>query len=126
MKKINLLLFIGFGLLFGSCQSAKKAEQTANTFFELLVKQKPSAAEKLVDTGTLNTAGFSEQVKALCKNDQDGKFLSYEKRVGFNTSINNGITVVQLNYKLIYENAEYLRAVSLTDRGNGFVISSIQ
>ncbi len=54
------------------------------------------------------------------------QLLMAKKGMGFNTNISNGITTVELPYKLIYENDEVNAQVVIVNRGSGFCISSVQ
>lgn len=130
MKKILIpfILFVGLSLIISSCGSADKAEKCADKFFSKIIKQKYNDALKMVelDLVKIDVNVYREQLELLGENEQDGKLLSAKKTMGFNTSINNGITTVKLPYELKYQKGSSHFEVVIVDRGKGFKISSIQ
>lgn len=118
------MLFVGLSIILTSCGSTDQAEKTANKFFSLLIKEKYTDANKLVETGFDANQQLAE-VTYLGKNDKNGKLISAKKTMGFNTQVNNGITTVTLPYMLKYEKTELNFEVTIVDEGSGFKIRSI-
>jgi hypothetical protein len=128
MKKyaFSIFFFLGIGFLFTSCGSADAAEKTSNSFFALLIKGQYAKAEKMVDRPPGDTTDFIAQMQALGENQVNGKLKSAKKSIGFSTSINNGVTTVELPYILVYEKGERRVQVVIVDHGSGYKIASVQ
>lgn len=128
MKKYasSIFLFIGITLLFASCGSVDAGEKTANQFFKLLVEAQYDKAEKMLDRPLGDTTNYIAQMQAMGENSVDGKLKSAKKSMGFSTSINNGITTVELSYTLVYERGKRNVEVVIVDRGSGNKIASVQ
>lgn len=126
-SRVSFIFFAALLFFMGSCGSADKGEKCADKFFTNIIKGKYDAALKMVelDLATVDLNVYKNQLQNLGENERDGKLLSAKKTVGFNTSINNGITTVTLPYELKYERGSSNFEVVIVDRGKGFKISSI-
>lgn len=125
----NLLLYIGFPVLFmafTSCESAQKAENTANRFFTHLIQGQMEKAASMVEQGQMSALEMNTNLELLRKDGSKGNLLSARKGMGFNSQINNGVTTVNLPYKLKYQNGSRKVQVTLVDTGRGFRIVSLQ
>ena len=119
------VLFLGLGLFLTSCGSTDAAEKTSKKFFKLLISGEIENANKLVATG-LDAETQLDQIKMLAEDPTMGKLVKAEKKMGFNTQVNNGITSVKLPYELKYEKQTLNREVTIVNRGAGFKIEAIQ
>ena len=129
MKKssvTSISLLLGLLFVLFSCGSADKAEKTANKFFSLIINGNTAQAVSICIDGQIDKAGMTEAIEYFRKNDEAGKLLSAKKGLGFNTSIENGVTKVALPYLLKYEKYEKNVEVQLIDQGSGFKIVSVQ
>ncbi len=127
MKKtfIPFILFIGLMISLTGCGAAGDAEKCAEKFFSHLIKQDFEKAGKYLSANVRSMEDTESQLKAMAENPQDGKLLSVEKSLGFNTQIRNGITTVELPYSFTYEKGVYDYEVVIVDRGAGYKIESI-
>lgn len=128
MKKtiVPFILFLGLTLTMTSCGAADDAEKHANKFFKHLIKGNFSKASNFLDPTITSTDGYLDQIMGMAENQQNGKLLSAEKSIGFKTNIENGITKVELPYKLTYEKGINHFQVIIVDRGGGYKIVAIQ
>ncbi len=129
MKKYALRLILFTGLIFTltQCQSAKEGEKFVNAFFKAIVKQDYQKAVDMIDVSIIgNTTDMTQQVQLIGNDPTNGQLKSFKKGMGFNTNISNGVTTVELDYRLTYENVERMVHVVTQDRGNGFKIVSVQ
>jgi hypothetical protein len=61
----------------------------------------------------------------LFEQENNGILLSFEKDMSFNTSIENGITNVELKYALKFKKSTVEVTIVLIDKGKGFKVFSI-
>ena len=115
-------LFIGsYGCGFGV--TAKSAEPTANKFYELLKDRDYDKIELIID----DAAGPKEDwIKVLKEQEVLGNLKSYKKKMGFHTSINNGVTTVELDYECEYDNATTDEKLMLKKVDKGFKLAGYE
>ena len=108
----------GFGV------TAKSAEPTANKFYELIKNEELHKMEALLD----ESAGSKDEWMSVLEAQKSalGKLLKYDKKVGFHTSINNGVTSVELNYECEYENGITDETLWLKQVKKGFKITGYE
>ncbi len=129
MKKYGLQLILFTGLIFTltQCQSAKKGEKFVNGFFIAIMNQDYEKAVDMIDLPAVgNSTDILQQVQLIGNNPINGQLKRFKKGMGFNTNIKNGVTTVELDYKLTYENGENVVHVVTRDKGDGFKIVSVQ
>lgn len=129
MKKYGLQFILLVGLIFTltQCESAKKGEMFANTFFKAIVNQEFDKAANMVEVPAVgNTIDVRQQVEALGNNPTNGQLKAFKKGMGFNSNIVNGVATVTLNYRLKYDNGERTVEVVVRDSGNGFKVIAVQ
>lgn len=126
-KKLkSLFLVIGL-LLISSCASTDEGRKVADQFFQLIVEEKYEDAADLIEINSGVTVDERvEMAKSLGMHDSYGKLQSAKKVIGFNTSIADGATTVELPYKLHFKNGDYSPTVTVIDRGNGFRVSAVE
>lgn len=123
---IPFILFLGLTLTMTGCGAAGDAEKQANKFFKHLIKGNFSKASGFLDPTITSSDDYLIQIKAMAENQQNGKLVSAEKTIGFKTNIENGITKVELPYKLTYEKGISHHQVIIVNRGGGYKIVAIQ
>ena len=117
MQRFFLLLTVLATSLFGlnSCESVGDAQAVADEFYSALKTNDYTKALTFFDQTMFDEHG-EDKVLALVKqrNTAWGTVLSYSK-YGFNTSTNDGVTVVTLKFKvetekgLVYERLEFIK-----------------
>ena len=120
-----LLLLVGITSLTG-CKTTEEAKNFTEEFLTQVVNQEFDQAATKISALAANGADVSSRCKLMYDNPDYGKLQSFEKGMGFNTSIQNGISTVQLNYDLTYEKGEVTYGFVLVDRGAGFKIEGIK
>ena len=127
MKKFNSIFILLCLLLISSCASTDEGQKVADQFFKLIIDEKFDAAAELIELNPGITADERvEMAASLGFHQTFGKLVKVKKTMGFNTNINNGLTTVELPYKLKFEKGDYATTVTIIDRGNGFKISSVE
>ena len=108
----------GFGV------KAKTAEPIATKFYEILQSKEYNKLEAIMD----ESAGSKDEWMAVIdlQNEVLGDLKSFDKKLGFNTSINNGITSVELNYECQYENAVTDETLYLKQGKKGFKVTGYE
>ncbi|MFT5857986.1 MAG: hypothetical protein ACI865_000070 [Flavobacteriaceae bacterium] len=121
-------LFILLGLLLiSSCASTDEGQKVADQLFKLIVEEKFDAAAELIELNPGITVDERIAIaESLGAHQTFGKLVKVKKTIGFNTSIDNGLTTVALPYKLKFEKGDYATTVTIIDRGNGFKLSSLE
>jgi len=124
MKKFVFpILTIAFlCLALGSCGATEAAEKTVDTFYEILKSKNYDNIEALIDQEALTIDPIETWQQILVNKESMGDLESYSKDTGFNTSINNGITTVKIDYTCEYTNGPIYEKFTLVDRGEGFKI----
>ena len=126
---LNTLLIISTVVLLSACgfgKAAKSAEPVAEKFYEMQASDNLSQLESILDEGAL-AANSIEEWKSVIQQKKDcGAFVSSEKKMGFHTSIDNGITSVTLNYKTSYESCVYHEKIVLVERNGTYKVYSYE
>lgn len=103
--------------------TAKSAEPTANKFYELLKERNYDKIELIID----DAAGPKEDwIKVLQDQEVLGNLKSFKKKTGFHTSINNGVTTVELNYVCEYDNGTTDEKLMLKKVDKGFKLAGYE
>lgn len=134
-KTINLKLFPFILLIVGSIsisscalkEEADEAKLTVEKFYQKMKENDYEAIVDMIDEEGL-AANTKEEWIAVIKQKEDlGDFKGYDEGIGWHTSINNGITKVQVDYTTHYDLLEnvYERFV-LVKRENKFKVLSYQ
>jgi hypothetical protein len=128
MKRFIPSFILLSGLLFvlAQCGSADAGAKTADDFFTHLQKGEFDQAKNMVDLPVGDDSDLVAAFQAMVNNPVNGKMQSFKKLMGFKTNINNGVTTVQLQYKLIYEKGDRTFDVVIVNRGNGNKIVSVR
>lgn len=123
----SFLSILSVLLLMNSCGfgvTAKTAEPTANKFYEVLQSREYHKLDALMD----ETAGSKDEWLDVLELQHEalGDLKSFDKKVGFHTSINNGVTSVELNYECEYENGITDETIYLKQVKKGFKVTGYE
>ena len=116
-----LLIFVMAG-----CKSANESEKHADHFYEYLKDHDYESIYEMLDAETLKespieiVAGVFEQKEAY------GKLNKVEKKVGFNTKTQNGLTFVTLDYTCTYDKLTLHERLIFVKRNEDFKIYSYE
>ena len=77
---------------------------------------------ELVDEESKTATDGDQWLMVLSQKEGYGKFLGFEKDIGFNTNYNNGTTTVKLNYTCDYEKFTLYEHFVMVKRGNLFKV----
>ena len=124
---LSILSFVSIALIMNGCGfgvKAKTAEPIATKFYEILQSKEYNKLEAIMD----ESAGSKDEWMAVIdlQNEVLGDLKSFDKKLGFNTSINNGITSVELNYECQYENAVTDETLYLKQGKKGFKVTGYE
>ncbi len=122
----SFILLTGLLVTLAQCGSADAGTKLADLFFSTLIKGNFQKAAKMVELPAGDTSDLIAQLKRLENNPANGQLMSFKKSMGFSTSIENGVTTVQLPYVLKYEKGTQSFNVVIKNRGNGNRIVSIR
>lgn len=100
------LLLISITFLLASCgfgDAAEKAEKQVDKYHNFLKAGNETAMLNMIHEDGMkeDPEGFKALIHKMAT---ETKITKIEKTVGFNTSINNGVATVRLNYTLYDEN----------------------
>jgi hypothetical protein len=128
MKKLLIPVIFSFlflALIFTSCsigETSVEAQSIAEEFYGYLSDKNYDKAMELVDEESKTATAEGQWLMVLSQKEGYGKFLGFEKDIGFNTNYNNGTTTVKLNYKCDYEKFTLYERFVMVKRGNLFKI----
>ena len=128
MKKLLIPVIFSFlflAIIFSSCsigETSAEAQSIAEEFYGYLSDKNYQKAMDLVDEESKTAAASDEWLAVLSQKEEYGKFLGFEKDIGFNTNYNNGTTTVKLNYTCDYEKLTLYERFVMVKRGNLFKI----
>ena len=125
IMKSNLTL-LGFiltsFLTLYSCglgQATEDAEKTAQVFHHHMREHHHTAILKMIDEEALQLTSKEEWMLLFSTIDQDfGQMKKVSQYLSFNTSINNDVTIVDLNYTIEFEERTVSEKITLRKQGN--------
>lgn len=128
MKRFAYSFVLLSGLIFtlAQCGSADAGAKTADRFFSTIIKGNFERAAKMVELPVRDTTDIIAQLQVMANNPVNGQLISFKKSVGFSTTINNGVTTVELTYVLTYEKGTQSFTVITENRGRGNKIISVR
>jgi|GEM_PF-3580793 len=122
----SFVLLSGLMFILTQCGSADAGAKTADRFFSTLVKGNFEKAAKMVALPIGDTTDIISQLQAMADNPVNGRLINFKKSMGFSTTINNGVTRVELPYVLTYEKGTQSFTVIIENRGRGNKIISVR
>lgn len=136
MKKFNLkllpiaLLIMG-SITISSCalkEDADEAKVTVEKFYQKMKDQDYDALAEMIDDEGLAANTKEEWITVIKRKETLGDFKGYDEGFGWHTSINNGVTEVQVDYITHYEQLEdvYERFVLIKRGKDGFKVLNYQ
>jgi len=132
MKKLLfpvILPMLFITLAFSGCgftEDASKAQTYVDDFYSYLSEKDYDKAMDMVDEDSKKITPEDEWLKILTQKENLGKFIGYEKDMGFNTHYNNGVTTVVLNYTCKYEEMDVYEKFTMVKRGDVYKIMSYE
>jgi hypothetical protein len=123
------LLFVVVGLVSscGLADEGASAEVEAAVFHNHMKKNNHDAMVKMLSDEALLITPEEEWRSIFQRVEATGKIKSIEKKTGFNTKINNGVSTVELNYTITFENSTVNEQLILTRKGEEkFKVAGIQ
>lgn len=135
MKKFNLkrlpVAFLILGSIsISSCalkEEADEAKVTVEKFYQKMNDKNYDALAEMIDEEGLAANTKEEWISVIKQKESLGDFKGYDEGIGWHTSIDNGITKVEVDFTTHYEllNDLYERFV-LIKRGDEFKVLSYQ
>jgi len=128
MKKLLIPVICSFlflAIIFSSCsigETSAEAQSIAEEFYGYLSDKNYDKAMELVDEESKTATDGDQWLMVLSQKEGYGKFLGFEKDIGFNTNYNNGSTTVKLNYTCDYEKFTLYEHFVMVKRGNLFKV----
>jgi hypothetical protein len=128
MKKLLIPVICSFlflAIIFSSCsigETSAEAQSIAEEFYGYLSDKNYDKAMELVDEESKTATDGDQWLMVLSQKEGYGKFLGFEKDIGFNTNYNNGTTTVKLNYTCDYEKFTLYEHFVMVKRGNLFKV----
>jgi len=128
MKKLLITVICSFlflAIIFSSCsigETSAEAQSIAEEFYGYLSDKNYDKAMELVDEESKTATDGDQWLMVLSQKEGYGKFLGFEKDIGFNTNYNNGTTTVKLNYTCDYEKFTLYEHFVMVKRGNLFKV----
>ncbi len=119
MKNPILLLFL-VPILLLSC-STEEAQKVADDYHDNLKSAKYDyILDNLVDSEQIEADGRDTWMGLMLLIESWGKIESIEKETGFNKSYDNGVTIVNLDYRFEFDPiGEVFERLALIDRDEG-------
>ena len=122
----TFILLMAVTTVLTQCGSADAGKKTADEFFSRIIKKDFEKAASMIERPSGDTTDFLQQVRWMENNPTNGQLLSFKKSIGFNTSISNGVTTVEIPYILRYDMGDQTVSVVIKNRGSGNKIVSVQ
>ena len=127
MKSSSRLLgFILITLLtLGSCglgQAKEDAEKTVKVFHHHMKEHHHAAMLKMIDKEAFQITPEEEWLGIFTSIDELGKMKKVSQDMSFSTNINNGVTIVELNYTVEFEERTVTEKITLRKRGDEYKI----
>ena len=122
---------ISFGIIFvllltmNSCglgQAKEDAEKTIDVFHQHMKVHNHEAMLKMIDKKALKVTSKEEWLEIFEAMDRLGKIKKITQDSGFNTSINNGVTTVELSYTIVFDEGTKSENFIMRKRGKEFKI----
>lgn len=116
------ILFVSIAFLLSSCgfgDAAEKAEKQADKYHKFMKAGNENAMLNMIHEDGMKDDGdrFRELMHTMAT---ETTITKIEKTIGFNTSINNGVTTVRLNYTLHDKNhGTIIEEIVLQDSKDG-------
>lgn len=125
-KYVPSLFLFSLALLFimSGCKSAEQAKEQADQFYEHLKNRDYAPIYDMLDAEALKESPIEVIEEVFAQKEEYGKLKRVEKKVGFNTTTNNGMTYVTLNYKCYYDKLTFHERLVFVKRNKGFKIYS--
>ena len=121
-RPVLFLSFIAaFLFVLGSCgfgKIADSAKPAAEKFYEHMKAHEYEAMEKMLYSG----ADVEEWMNVIRQKEVLGEMTSFKKNIGFSSSINNGVTTVELNYTCKYDEGTTAEKITLIQEGEAFKV----
>lgn len=110
--------------LVSSCGSVGEATQQGEKFYDLIQNKKFDEVIDMLDKIAMETTPEQQWLNGL-ENiySQRGKIESYTK-TGFNTSIENDLNLIKLEYSVTYTNGVFKEQIEFIKRDNEYKIVS--
>ncbi|MCH2224178.1 MAG: hypothetical protein MK066_05360 [Crocinitomicaceae bacterium] len=122
MKALPFFAALLLVITFSSCKQTKQAGIVADQFYEFLMQKNYDGAIELIHSDALMITAKDDWLQLLQNKESIGKMKSFERNMGVNTKINNGVTTVSLNYTTTYGDTEFKDEIILRNEGKDFKV----
>lgn len=102
---LSLAFIVASLFILNSCgigDATKEAEKTAKTFHQHIMKQDYASMVNMIHSEGLAMTPKEDWLELFKSLESLGEIKSIKQNMSFNTSINNGITTVELSYTIKY------------------------
>jgi hypothetical protein len=124
MKRIFLFLSLITLTMFGlqSCESVNEAQAAADEFYAALKANDYEKASTFFDQTMFDRYGKDKIIELLQQHNADWPGIRSYSKYGFDTRTNNGVTVVQLKFKVETEKGLVFEKLEFIKRGEEYLL----
>lgn len=127
MKKIIALsLLFVVPALISACggigKNANEAEKVGERFYKNLENRDYDIIITMLDPEAVKASPVEDWKRVLENKEAYGELESWSKKIGFHSSINNGVSTVTLNYKTKYTQYDFHEKIIFVKRGDKYKI----
>lgn len=116
MKKLFFIFFISSLSIFTyNCASVNEADEVAEQFHQFLQNRDFEGITTLLHSKALEATPKNDWIRLFTENAQRNGDLTSFKKTGFNSSINNGIKTVVLDFNIEFGEQQYFERINFQE-----------